>query len=110
MKKLYMKTLFTAAFGLIVLNGCGGGGTTESTVGSTSTTSVAENTTNEGSTVTVVEIPQCQDTLDYTNDTQTIDVTNKNITSVDGDAEVRLWLSPDGSESACMISGTATLL
>jgi hypothetical protein len=109
MKNTYMKTLFAAAFGLIVLNGCGGGGSTGS-ASSTVSNTAAENTVNETSTVTTVEVPQCQDILDYKNDTQKIDVTNKNIASVDGDAEVRLWLAPDGSKSACVITGNVTVL
>ena len=112
MKNTYMKTLFAAAFGLIVLNGCGGGGSTGSastTTSNTTPSTAAENTVKETSTVTTVEVPQCQDILDYKNDTQKIDVTNKNITSVDGDAEVRLWLAPDGSKSACVITGNVTI-
>ncbi len=107
-----MKILFTAAFGLIVLNGCGGGGGGDNTVSTsntsttTSNTSSTENTVNE--TVTV-NVPQCNNVEDYMDDTKKIDVTDKNIKSTGGDAKLRVWLSPDGSEFACTVSGTAIL-
>jgi uncharacterized lipoprotein YajG len=110
MKNTYMKTLFAAAFGLIVLNGCGGGGSTGSVSNTAANTAAAENTVNKTSTVTTVKVPQCQDAMDYANDTQKIDVTDKNINSEGGDAEIRIWLAPDGSKSACVITGNATVL
>ncbi|WP_415407794.1 hypothetical protein ACLHDG_04480 [Sulfurovum sp. CS9] len=93
MKSIMMKqTIFAITAGLL-LSACGGGG------GDDSTTPLP----------TVVKVPQCGTTTDL-GMSNAIDVTEKTIKKVANGAEVRIWHTPDGTKSACMITGEATVI
>ncbi len=83
---------FTIATGF-VLSACGGG--SSSSGGSTPPPAV-------------VKVPQCGTATDM-GKSNAIDVTGKTITKVVNGAEVRIWHTPEGTKSACMITGEATV-
>ena len=90
MKNTNIKQIaFTTVLGLF-LSACGGGG---------------DSTT----TPTVVTVPQCGTTTDL-GMSNAIDVTGKTIKKVADGAEVRIWHDPDGTKTACMITGEATVI
>ncbi len=118
MKSIMIKqTIFTIAAGLL-LSACGGGGsssgsgTTPPPGGTTPPGGTAPpgGTTPPGGTAppTIVQVPQCGTATDLGN-SDAIDVTGKTIKKVLNGAEVRIWHYPDGTKSACMITGEATV-
>ena len=90
MKNSHIKLIAFATISVLFLSACGGGG----------------GNSNAGTTTpppAVVKVPQCGSAA-------AVDVAGKTIRKdVDG-AEVRISHKPDGSKTACMISGTATIL
>ena len=92
MKSIMMKqTIFAVTAGLL-LSACGGGDS---------------NTTTPPPTV--VTVPQCETGVDL-GKSNAIDVTGETIKKVADGAEVRIWHDPDGTKSACMIIGEATIV
>ena len=92
MKNTNIKQIaFTTVMGLF-LSACGGGGDSTTTP-----------------PPTVVTVPQCGTATDL-GMSNTIDVTGKTIKKVADGAEVRIWHDPDGTKSACMITGEATVM
>ncbi len=85
------QTIFAVTAGLI-LSACGGG--SSSSGGSTPLPPV-------------VKVPQCG--TENLGKSDAIDVTGKTIKKVANGAEVRIWHDPDGTKSACMITGQATI-
>ncbi len=91
MKNLNIKQIaFTIATGF-VLSACGGSSSGDSTP-----------------PPTVVKVPQCGTATDM-GKSNAIDVTGKTIEKIVSGAKVRIWHAPDGTKSACMISGEATV-
>ena len=91
MKSIMIKqTIFAVTAGLL-LSACGGGGD--------STTPLP----------TVAKVPQCETGADL-GKSNAIDVTGKTIKKVADGAVVRIWHDPDGTKSACMITGEATII
>jgi len=96
MKSIMIKqTIFAVAAGLL-LSACGGGGGSSSGGGTTPPP-------------TVVKVPQCGTAADL-GKSDAIDVTGKTIKKVANGAEVRIWHDPDGTKSACMITGEARVV
>ena len=94
MKSIMIKqTIFAITAGLL-LSACGGGGGSSS--GGTTPPPA------------VVKVPQCGTASDL-GKSNAIDVTGKTITKVANGAEVRIWHTPDGTKSACMITGEAAI-
>ena len=92
MKSIMIKqTIFAVTAGLL-LSACGGGSSSSSTTPPPA----------------VVKVPQCGTTADL-GESNAIDVTGKTIKKVADGAEVRIWHDPDGTKSACMITGDATV-
>jgi len=121
MKSIMMKeTIFAVVAGLL-LSACGGGGGSSSSSGTTppagttptsgGATPPSGGTTPPSGTTppTVIQIPQCGSTADL-GKANSIDVTGKTIKKEADGTEVRIWHKPDGSKSACMITGNATIL
>ena len=89
MKNTNIKQIaFTAVMGLF-LSACG-----------SSSSSYTDDTTPPP--VTEIKVPQCGTTV--------ADVTGKTIEKGLDGAEVRIWHDPDGTRSACMITGEATII
>ncbi len=85
---------FISVTGLF-LSACGGGGGSDVTI---VTPPVAE-----------VNVPQCGTATDL-GKALAEDVSGKTIQKVETGAEVRIWHDPDGTKSACMITGEATII
>ena len=91
MKNTNIKQIaFTAVMGLF-LSACG-----------SSSSSYTDDTTPP---VTEIKVPQCGTTV-----ADAADVTGKTIVKGLDGAEVRIWHDPDGTRSACMITGEATII
>ncbi|WP_415407784.1 hypothetical protein ACLHDG_04430 [Sulfurovum sp. CS9] len=107
MKSIMMKqTIFAVTAGLL-LSACGGG----SSSSSDSIPPPGDTTPPPGDTTpppTIVQVPQCGTAADLEK-SNTIDVTGKTIKKVVNGAKVRIWHDPDGTKSACMITGEATV-
>ena len=96
MKNIIIKqTIFAVTAGLL-LSACGGGGGSSSGGGSVPQPPA------------IVKVPSCGNSTDL-GKSQAIDVTGKTIKKIGNGAEIRIWHAPDGSKSACMISGEATV-
>ncbi len=94
MKHLNIKQIaFTIATGFF-LSACGGG--SSSSGGSTPLPPV-------------VKVPQCGTTIDM-GKSNAIDVTGKTIEKIVSGAKVRIWHAPDGTKTACMITGEARII
>ncbi len=94
MKSIMIKqTIFAVTAGLI-LSACGGG--SSSSGGSTPLPPV-------------VKVPQCGTTIDM-GKSNAIDVTGKTIEKIVSGAKVRIWHAPDGTKTACMITGEARII
>ena len=92
MKSIMIKqTIFAVTAGLL-LSACGGGG---SSSGGTPPPPA------------IVKVPQCG--TENLGKSDAIDVTGKTIKKVVNGAEVRIWHASDGTKSACMITGQATI-
>ena len=114
MKSIMMKqTIFAVVAGLLLSARGGGssssGGTTpppgDTTPPPGGTTPPPGGTTPPP---TVDKVPQCGTAADL-GKSDVIDVTGKTIKKVANGAEVRIWHDPDGTKSACMITGQATI-
>ncbi len=81
---------FTAIMGLL-LSACGGG-----------------SSNSNPPPITEIKVPSCGTAADM-GKAVAKDVTGKTIKKVGTGAEVRLWHTPDGTKSACMISGEALI-
>ena len=95
MKNTKIKQLvFTTVTGLF-LSACGGG----------------SSSTDTGITPPVPEIkvPPCGTAADK-GKSLAEDVSGKTIQKVETEAKVRIWHDPDGTKSACMITGEATII
>ena len=94
MKSIMMKQAIFAVTAGLLLSACGGG------------------SSSDGGTTpppTVVNVPQCGTAVDL-GKSNAIDATGKTIKKVASGAEVRIWHAPDGTKSACMITGNATVI
>ena len=90
MKTINIKLITFAVAAGLFLSACGGG----SSSGGTTTPDTPDIST----------VPQCGST------TPPINVAGETIRKETQDAVVRIWHKADGSKTACMISGTATIL
>ena len=98
MKSIIIKqTIFAVTAGLL-LSACGGGGGSSSGGGGGTTPQPPE----------VVKVPPCGNTSDLGR-SGALDVTGKTIKKTAIGSEVRIWHEPDGTKSACMISGEAVV-
>ena len=97
MKNINIKVIALATVAGLFLSACGGGSGGSSSSGGTTPPP------------TVVKVPQCGTSSDL-GKSNAIDVTGKTIKKDANGAEVRIWHKPDGSKSACMITGTATII
>ena len=92
-----MKNIKLIAFATVAglfLSACGGGG---SSSGGGTPPSTAE------------MVPSCGTAADLGKSVAE-DVAGKTIKKVEAGAEVRIWHSPDGKKSACMIKGKAEII
>jgi len=93
-----MKNIKLIAFATVAglfLSACGGGGGSSSGGGTPPSTAVM--------------VPSCGTAADQGLSVAK-DVTGKTIKKVEVGAEVRIWHSPDGKKSACMIKGQAEII
>ncbi len=93
MKNSNIKQIAFAAVMGLLLSACGGGSSSSS-----SNPPIAE-----------IKVPSCGTAADM-GKAVAKDVTGKTIKKVVNDAKVRLWHIPDGTKSACMISGEALII
>ena len=89
MKNINIKQIAFTSVAVLFLSACGS---------SSSTTSFPD-----------VKVPECGTEADK-GKAVAADVTGKTIKKVLDGAEVRIWHSPDGTKSACMISGEAIII